>query len=128
MYPQWQDGYGDSGGYYRHEPTSSATTTIVGISGMYRGAAFPLDDDEELILGRDAMLSHIVITENAEKVSRKHVSVSFDPYDQVYTVVDHSSNGTFLADGTRLVANIPVKLKRGSVIYLAKKENSFKLT
>ena len=117
VYPQWKDGYG--GG------VSSAS--IIGVSGMYKGVAFPLDNDEELILGRDALLSHIVITENAEKISRKHLTVSFDDYDNVYTVTDHSSNGTYLADGTRLVANIPVRLQRGTVVYLAKKENSFKL-
>lgn len=118
MYPQWQDGRGrqDEGG-----------ACIVGITGMYKGAVFPIDEDEELILGRDAMLSHIVITENAEKVSRKHLTVSFDSYDNVYVVTDNSSNGTYLADGTRVVANIPVKLQRGTIIYLAKKENTFKL-
>jgi len=107
---------------------SEGEASIVGISGMYKGFSFPIASDEELILGRDAMLSHIVITENAEKISRKHLTVSFDSYDNVYMVTDHSSNGTYLADGTRLVANIPVKLQRGTVIYLAKKENSFKLT
>jgi len=101
--------------------------SIIGIAGMYKGVTFPLESDEELIVGRDAMLAHIVITENAEKISRKHITVSFDSYDNVYTVTDHSSNGTYLADGTRLVANIPVKLQRGTVIYLAKKENTFKL-
>ena len=110
--------YGESG---------DGEASIIGVSGMYKGVTFPLDSDEELIIGRDAMLSHIVITENAEKVSRKHITVSFDSYDNVYTVTDHSSNGTYLTDGTRLVANIPVKLQRGTIVYLAKKENTFEL-
>ena len=119
-YPQWQDGYGG-------RSTRGGNASIIGVSGMYKGFEFPLDNDEELILGRDAMLSHIVITEGADKISRKHLTISFDEYDNVYTVTDHSSNGTYLADGTRIVANIPVRLPRGSVVYLAKKENSFKL-
>ena len=102
--------------------------SIVGISGMYEGIAFPLELDEELIIGRDAMFSHIVITEKAEKISRKHITVSFEEDDNVYTATDHSSNGTRLEDGTRLETNVPVSLKRGTVIYLANDDNAFKLT
>jgi len=110
-----------------YEALGEGGAAIIGVTGMYKDVTFPLDNDEELIIGRDAMLSHIVITSGAEKISRKHITVSFDSYDNVYTVTDNSSNGTYLADGTRLVANIPVKLQRGTVIYLAKRDNTFKL-
>jgi len=111
----------------QYEELGEGDASIIGVVGMYKGITFPIASDEELIIGRDAMLSHIVITDSAEKISRKHITVSFDTYDNVYTVTDHSSNGTYLADGTRLVANIPVKLQRGTVIYLAKRDNTFKL-
>jgi len=128
MYPQWQDNYGSGVNYGGvGYGGGEGNAQIIGVTGMYRGAVFPLDNDEELIIGRDAMLSHIVITENAEKISRKHINISFDSYENVYMVTDLSSNGTYLEDGTRLIANIPVKLGRGTVIYLAKKENTFRL-
>ena len=118
-YPQWQDGYG--------RYTQGVNASIVGVSGMYRDVAFPIESDEELVIGRDAMMSHIVITQDAEKVSRRHLTISFDDYENIYIVTDHSTNGTYLADGTRIVSNIPVKLPSGTVIYLAKKTNSFRL-
>ncbi|MDR1953843.1 MAG: DUF975 family protein [Clostridiales Family XIII bacterium] len=101
---------------------------IVGTSGSYSGVEFPVPFGEEIILGRDAALAHIVITQDSEKVSRQHCSVSFDLNTQMYTVIDFSSNGTYQNDGTKLAANVPVRLPRGSVIYLAKPTNSFMLS
>ena len=102
--------------------------SIVCIAGMYKGVVFPIPENEQLVLGRDAGQCHIVITENTEKVSRKHVSVSFDPAYDVYYVTDSSRNGTYLADGARLAANIPVRVRRGTTIFLANRANSFTLT
>ena len=116
------DDYENRRGYRRREPS------IVCLSGIYKGAVFPIPKNEELIFGRDAALCHIVITDNAGKISRKHVTISYDPINDVYVVTDNSSNGTYLADGSRLVTNIPVRLRRGSIIYLAKRDNSFEFS
>ena len=120
--------YADRGGYAGNKGFRRRGPSVVSLSGMYKGAAFPIPENEELIFGRDAAFCHVVITENAEKISRKHVTISFDPNNNVYVVTDNSSNGTYLADGSRLVANIPVRLRRGTIIYLAKRDNSFELS
>jgi len=111
-----------------HKGREEKEASIVCVAGMYKGAVFPLPDDEVLVFGRDAKQCHIIISENSEKISRKHLTISFDPYNGVYVVTDNSSNGTYLSSGSRLASNIPVELRRGTTIYLAKRNNSFTLT
>jgi uncharacterized membrane protein YhaH (DUF805 family) len=101
--------------------------TIVGISGMYSGASFPINPNETVVLGRDSALSHIVIDQGASKVSRKHVSLVFDPKQKLYYAHDYSSNGTFKDDGSRLPVDTDVELPGGTVISLGNSHNSFKL-
>jgi len=74
-------------------------------------------------IGRDQTMSDIVNTD--KKISRQHVSVSYN--NGVFTVIDLSSNGTFLADGTRLEKSKPYELKSGDSIYLYSKKNMYKL-
>ncbi|MDR1185686.1 MAG: DUF805 domain-containing protein [Coriobacteriales bacterium] len=100
---------------------------LVGISGMYNGASFPLNPGETMVLGRDSALSHIVIDQGASKVSRKHVSLTFDPKQKLYYAHDYSSNGTFKDDGSRLPVDTDVALPGGTVISLGNSHNSFKL-
>jgi uncharacterized membrane protein YhaH (DUF805 family) len=121
--------YAGGGAYggYAQGGAAPATGNIVGMSGMYANVPFPIEAYEELVIGRDSALSHIVVDTNAEKISRQHVSISYDPGQGVYVVTDLSSNGTYLNNGTRLSANIPMNLPIGSVIYLAKPDNSFRL-
>ena len=100
---------------------------ITGVSGMYRNAAINLNSGEEIIIGRDSLKSHIVVDENADKISRKHCGVMFDAANRTYSVIDYSSNGTFKEDGTRFIANMPTPVSAGSVIVLGSKQNSFRL-
>jgi uncharacterized membrane protein YhaH (DUF805 family) len=125
----YQGGSYPSGGYQGGYPAGGYAQAIgiVGTAGMYKNVTFPIDDYEEMVIGRDAAFSHIVIDQNAEKISRKHVSIGYDPGEGMYIVTDLSSNGTYMDNGTRLTANVAMKLPRGSVIYLAKPDNSFKL-
>jgi hypothetical protein len=107
---------------------TTAVGWIVGMSGMYAGVEFPIESGEEIVIGRDAALSHIVVNIDAEKVSRQHVGISVDESTGMYTVVDYSSNGTYENNGNRLASNTPVGLEPGSLIYLAKPTNSFMLS
>jgi uncharacterized membrane protein YhaH (DUF805 family) len=100
---------------------------IVGLSGIYSNITFPIEGYEEIVIGRDAAFSHIVLNRNAEKISRKHVSIGYDPNEGMYVVTDLSSNGTYLNDGTRLSPGTAINLAPGSIIYLAKQDNSFRL-
>jgi uncharacterized membrane protein YhaH (DUF805 family) len=127
--PGGYQGGGGPGGYQAPGGYSAAAGVgnIIGLSGMYANVNFPIENYEEIVIGRDAALSHVVIDTNAEKISRKHVSIGYDPNERMYIVTDYSSNGTYLNNGTRLTPNTAVKLTPGSVIYLAKQENSFRL-
>lgn len=101
---------------------------IVGLSGMYAGQVLTIKDGEEFIFGRDSACAHIVIDNNAEKVSRKHCSIRYDARSQTYHVTDYSSNGTFTNNGTqRLVANHTMTLEAGSVISLGNNTIQFRL-
>jgi pSer/pThr/pTyr-binding forkhead associated (FHA) protein len=42
-------------------------------------------------------------------------------------VTDYSTNGTFIDGGSRLVANVPTPIQRGTVIALGSRENRFRL-
>lgn len=86
---------------------------IVGISGQYAGAKIEVDNIS-VVLGRDSNNCQLIL--NGPKISRKHCSISFDSVKKVYTVIDFSSNGTFLDDGTRLKSGEINELKPGSMI------------
>jgi len=103
------------------------SASITGMSGMYAGQTLPLASNDEMIIGRDNSMCNLIVDQNAEKVSRKHCGITFDPGRGIYMVTDYSSNGTFIDGGNRLVANMPTSLQRGSVIALGSRENRFKL-
>jgi hypothetical protein len=103
----------------------SARGSVTGLAGMYRGATIDIMAGEELVIGRDPVLSNLVISDNADKISRKHCGIVFD--GAKYSVTDYSSNGTFKTDGTRLMANIPTTMPRGTEIILGSKQLSFRL-
>ncbi|HCX79227.1 MAG TPA: hypothetical protein DG577_07425 [Firmicutes bacterium] len=100
---------------------------LIGRSGMYANETIDIPAGEEIILGRDSALAHIVLDRNSEKVSRKHCGIFYDDVNKNYAVIDYSTNGTFVEGGNRLVANIATILPSGTVILLGNKENSFTL-
>ncbi len=104
----------------------AAKPTIEGVAGMYAGSSFPLKADQVVVLGRDAASAQIVFNQGAEKISRRHCSVMFDSRTQMYIVVDYSSNGTYVK-GSRLQANVPVSLARGTEIALGNNSNVVRL-
>jgi len=101
--------------------------SITALSGSYQGATFRFEPDEEVVIGRDSSLSDIILSEGAEKISRKHLSVRYDSRDQVYVVVDYSSNGTFTDEGRQLVANTENRLPRGTVLVVGSRSNTIRL-
>ncbi|MDL2288256.1 FHA domain-containing protein, partial [Oscillospiraceae bacterium OttesenSCG-928-F05] len=103
-------------------------TGITCLSGMYAGQDFTMAAGDELIIGRDATMSNIILDQNADKVSRKHCGITYDAARNAYQVTDYSTNGTFIDGGNRLAANVPTTLQRGTVIALGSRENRFKLS
>ncbi|MDL2217621.1 FHA domain-containing protein [Christensenellaceae bacterium OttesenSCG-928-M15] len=106
---------------------NAQTGSITGLSGMYAGQDLPIAANEELVIGRDNAFCNLIVDQHADKVSRKHCSVTYDASRRVYMVTDYSTNGTFVDGGNRLVANMPTMLQRGTVIALGSRENRFKL-
>lgn len=107
-----------------NDPTEAPA--LLGISGMYAGSNFPLTPDQPVILGRDGAAAQIVFSQGAQKISRRHCEVMFNSQTQQYRVTDFSSNGTYV-NGSRLPANAPVKLARGTEISLGDSNNIMKL-
>lgn len=98
---------------------------LYGLSGDYAGQRFYLNDDG-VNLGRDASLCQIVLPPDSVNVSRCHCNLKYDPASQTFSLVDlTSSNGTFLANGTKLEPKVPVLLASGSKFYIGDKSNMF---
>lgn len=112
---------------FQPTPSGGAAGSITCLSGMYGGNTFNMVSDEEMTIGREASECNIVLDQNADKVSRKHVGILYNATNRNYYVTDYSSNGTLTKDGSRLVKNIPTTLPAGTVICLGNNENRFML-
>lgn len=104
---------------------ADAVHQITCVSGEFAGASFPLNPHDTVVIGRDSEVCNIVIS--AGKVSRRHCAVSFDAAKGQFAVMDCSTNGTYLENGTRLLANLRNMLPAGTVISVGSNENRFKL-
>ncbi len=104
----------------------AAPGTMSGLSGMYAGQDIPLAPNEDLLIGRDSTCN-LIIDRNADKLSRKHCSITYNSAIGAYMVTDFSSNGTYIDGGNRLVANMATQMQRGTVIALGNRENRFRL-
>lgn len=97
---------------------------LEGVSGIYAGAKFDMQPTDTFVIGRDGTLSNIIIS--YEKVSKRHCSIRYLVAEGYYEVTDFSTNGTFYGN-TRLTKDIPVKLRKGTIIAIGDKENQFML-
>lgn len=97
------------------------------ISGDYCGYSFPVNPGEEVKIGRDPALANIIIDQRFTTVSKLHCGISFNPDTQFYTVIDYSSNGTYVKDGIKLESHKPLQFAKDTVISIGNGENSFRL-
>ncbi|MCL2819704.1 MAG: PrsW family glutamic-type intramembrane protease [Oscillospiraceae bacterium] len=99
--------------------------TLRGVAGIYSGTDFPALQGR-LVIGRDAKQVNIVFPPDARGISSVHCEVRFE--NGIYALIDrNSSNGTFLADGTKLSPGQPYTITQKSRFYLAAKENMFEI-
>lgn len=129
--PQKKEDDGDEGFVFGGDDGSDTTPKIltgslVGIKGDCAGYNFDLMPGEEIVIGKDAKVSSVVISTAYKEISRKHVSVLFSANKDRYIVTDYSSNGTW-ADGERLERGVPTELRRGTLLKLANDKNTFRL-
>lgn len=96
---------------------------LVGIAGAYAGAELKLDA-AGIIVGRDATEAQLVI--ESPKVSRRHCKITYDAQKGNYTVIDYSTNGTFVGK-RRLIKGTPEILPSGSILNIGDSKNSFRL-
>ena len=107
--------------------TARVTTgSLIGINGSCAGYNFELNAGEEIVIGKDAKMSMVVIDPAYKEISRKHVGVCYDIIRDQYRVVDYSSNGTW-ANGSKLVPGQEVYLPHGTELKLANDKNTLRL-
>jgi hypothetical protein len=105
-------------------PLKPGKPALRGIAGQYAGVTIPLDNTT--ILGRDPQTANLVFTFEADSVSKRHSVVRWDAARSVFVLEDlGSTNGTFLANGERLVAGQPRDLRPGERFYIGDQKNQF---
>lgn len=102
------------------QQSATGTGSIRVLSGDLRGKSISIPPGEVVSIGRiPNMVSLAVDTGNQNsKVSRKHCEIEFNAELDTYYVIDVSSNGTSLADGTRLIRGARTPVRRGTEVIL----------
>jgi len=103
-----------------------ARPVIKGIAGNFAGQTLELVDNQ-LTIGRDPRLSQLVYPREKEEISRKHATIRFDEGTHKFTLIDSSSNGTYLSSNQRLEAGESYYLKSGERFYLADPNEVFEV-
>ena len=99
---------------------------VEGLKGSCAGYKFELKHGEEIVIGKDAKVSSIIIDPAFKQISRKHVGITYDANLDQYRVVDYSSNGTW-ANGDKMNPGQSTYLTHGTVLKLADDKNTFRL-
>lgn len=94
-------------------PVGKVTVT----RGEFKGAEIEVTNREEVILGRDPSVCHLVFTNG--KISRKHCGVRYNPDSNTYFVKNYSLNGTTFASGQPVSSDVFVEVMPGSRIQMA---------
>ena len=109
------------------EAAPPETGTIKVLAGSMRGAEIPIRDGETLWVGKDAKSCNVVFDPSFTHISRMHCSVTYNAQSDRYIVVDESTNGTYLENGTRLPKHERRPLSPGTTLRLAKDGNCVRL-
>lgn len=98
---------------------------ITGVFGQYSGQSVQMSAGEEIILGRDPKYCMLVL--EYPKISRRHCGIRYDIVSGKYQVIDYSSNGTRLSDGTIISTSQYTPVSPGAVLYLGNAKEAFRL-
>lgn len=93
------------------------------IKGEYIGQSIEIHSGEEIVFGRDPQYCMLIFS--GSKVSRKQCGIRYDAVNGCYQVIDYSSNGTTLSDGTLLTTSGYTTLLPGTVVYIASGSEAF---
>jgi S1-C subfamily serine protease len=111
------------------EPHAQAMYGLRCLAGEFEGLDLTIGD-EPVTIGRDPTLRGLVFTsDRSSAISKRHCEVRVDRARRQIMLTDlNSSNGTFLADGSRLTAYAARALHAGDRFYLASPDIMFELT
>lgn len=95
---------------------------LAGRSGIFED--MEIEVEQEIIIGRNADACQLAYPATARGISRIHCKIQ-NAENGVFLTDLGSTNGTFLADGTRLLPDKPQMLPDGQGFYLGSRENGF---
>lgn len=95
---------------------------LIGCYGVFEDMV--LEVEKEITIGRNAGLCQLVYPETERGISGVHCKIE-NTDGGVFLTDLHSTNGTFLADGTKLVPDRPFAMLDGQGFYLGSRENAF---
>lgn len=95
---------------------------LVGRTGTFAGQRFYLDAGQ-LVVGRDHSAAQVVYPPDNTEISRRHCTIYYDYQQRQFILEDTSSNGTFLADGTKLSQGQQHYLHMGEYFSLSETED-----
>lgn len=98
---------------------------MICVRGDAIGSMVSLKSDRKLIVGRDKTYCNYVVTD--QKVSRKHLEITYIGTLNKYLVVDYSSNGTFLQNGVQLKKKQEYYLPPRTELWLGSSDTIYKL-
>lgn len=103
----------------------AAQGAMICVGGSAIGSMATLQDDKKFVVGRDPAVCDLVLSD--PKVSRKHLEITYVGALNKYRVVDHSSNGTFFSNRTRLVKGQEYYLASATELWLGSDAIRYKL-
>ena len=110
------------------EPVQAVSTgAVIALSGKESGYRYPVKDGEELIIGKDPRMAHIIVDSSHERISKKHCGVKWNAKANQYQVIDYSTNGTYINSIRKLNKGLFVSVPKGTIINLGKDNIDFKL-
>lgn len=101
------------------EDPISVLNGIQVLTGNMSGQKFEIVDGQTVTIGKDPKLANILLDSSYTLVSRVHCTVTYSAKFDKYFVIDCSSNGTYLDNGTRLAKNTRTPVVRGTILKLA---------
>lgn len=94
--------------------------------GVYKGANLPIASGQEIVIGRNSDISHLVLTD--KDISRKHVAIRYSYEDGgYYYVTDYSSQGTRINGSIKMTGGKVTKCPPGTILSLGSGVNVFRL-
>jgi len=100
-------------------PIPTRHIALLGLSGSAAGSRFRMSP-QPVRLGRDPSACHIVLSDLSGKISKVHCLVGVDSTGQQLFIEDnHSTNGTFLGSGRRLLPGERMHLTANATFYLS---------